>query len=310
MYYPILRGRQNELLAIKELLKYSKLSKKIIPVLEPVKLSSTLVTTVEAFFDAKHPIVIIRNPEVGTFSSDEKNSKNAQYKEHLNTLLKNESSVIKRGLYVGKDTPDQIIEYKEAGVPAEDVVALCLSPDNIRFFETAFSDYHVKIMLPYAPAFRRIQGDKILTDDKFNKKDRNSEYQDMDDEFFSDDHLALSGYVGFSDYSIIGREYTESGFAPRAVAIHIVYFDKENVLRVHHFVSEDNDDISDPAGKFYQALEKLHIWNQTQKLDTIAMEEFEKIYAEQSYPGLGVIKKLSIMHHLELMSNYLDEATL
>ena len=36
------------------------------------------------------------------------------------------------------------------------------------------------------------------------------------------------------------------------------------------------------------------------------MKQFEKIYEEQSYPGLGVIKKLSIMHHLELMTRFMD----
>lgn len=49
MYYPLLRGRQNELLAIKELLDASALSSKIVPVIEPVKLSPTLVNTLSAF---------------------------------------------------------------------------------------------------------------------------------------------------------------------------------------------------------------------------------------------------------------------
>lgn len=42
MYYPILRGRQNELLAIRELLSADKLEK-VVPIIEPVKASSTLL---------------------------------------------------------------------------------------------------------------------------------------------------------------------------------------------------------------------------------------------------------------------------
>lgn len=34
-------------------------------------------------------------------------------------------------------------------------------------------------------------------------------------------------YVGFADYSVVGEEFNESGFAPVAVAIHVVYFDKK-----------------------------------------------------------------------------------
>lgn len=43
------------------------------------------------------------------------------------------------------------------------------------------------------------------------------------------------------------------------------------------------------------------------KLDTIGIQAFETAYKNQTYPGLGVVKKYSIMHHLELMSRYLNE---
>lgn len=42
------------------------------------------------------------------------------------------------------------------------------------------------------------------------------------------------------------------------------------------------------------------------KLDTVGIREFEMAYQNQVYPGLGTVKKYSIMHHLELMSRYLD----
>ena len=35
------------------------------------------------------------------------------------------------------------------------------------------------------------------------------------------------------------------------------------------------------------------------------MREFTKYYETGAYPGLGVVKKLSIMHHLEIMGDYL-----
>ena len=87
----------------------------------------------------------------------------------------------------------------------------------------------------------------------------------------------------------------------------IVYFDKDDSLRVKHFVSDSNDDISDPAGKFQEALSKLVAWNEAKQLDTVAMKEFEDLYHREAYPGLGTVKKLSIMHHLELIGRYLDK---
>ena len=147
-----------------------------------------------------------------------------------------------------------------------------------------------------------------MCEDHFPKQTRNIDYSDIETEFFSSDHLyyADDGYKGFADYSVVGGEYSETGFAPYAVAIHIVYFDEKNILRIAHFVSDSNDDISDPARKFAEAVEKLVEWNKTMKLDTVGMREFEEAYRNKTYPGLGVVKKYSIMHHLELMSKYLD----
>ena len=77
-------------------------------------------------------------------------------------------------------------------------------------------------------------------------------------------------------------------------------------MRIRHFVSDSNNDISDPAGKFYEALEKLVKWNEEKQYHTEGMKQFEEMYRTQTYSGLGIVKKLSIMHHLEIIGNYLD----
>ncbi len=58
----------------------------------------------------------------------------------------------------------------------------------------------------------------------------------------------------------------------------IVYFDIDDSLRVKHFVSDSNDDISDPAGKFQKALSKSVERNKEKQPDTVAMKEFEDLY--------------------------------
>ena len=45
MYFPYLRGRQFELIALRELVEHQLIGKHIYPVIEPVKLSSTLTKT-------------------------------------------------------------------------------------------------------------------------------------------------------------------------------------------------------------------------------------------------------------------------
>ena len=307
MYYPILRGRQNELLAIRDLLTDSLLSKRIIPVVEPVKISPTLVNTMDLFYKMNHPFVFIRNPKVGSFSSDLRNEKNRNYIERLNALIEKESII--RGIIIDSNFPETMDQWNKQGIDINNILALCTVADNVKYYLSSNSE--IKTIVPYAPAFRRIRNNRILLEDKFNKQEKNADYLLEPDEFFSEDHLyyAEDGYIGFSDYSVIGEEFSESGFAPRAVAIHIVYFDNSLGLRIKHFVSEDTEDTSDTAKKFYQAVSQLVAWNKTAKLKTKGISEFERIYEDQSYPGLGVVKKLSIMHHLELMSQYLDGIT-
>lgn len=311
MYFPYLRGRQYELIALRELIQNNKLSDNIIPIIEPVKISSTLLNTIKSFSDNDKKFIIIRNPSVGTFLTDSTKPKNIEHFENIQKVISSKNAY--SGLIINKQSSELVNTLLKKGVPYEQMVALCLDSDEIDNLHSAFSGNSPKYnIIPYSPAFRRVRkGDRIMIDDKFNKLPRNSDYLDCDDEFFSDDHIYCyeDGYKGFSDYSIVGKDYSESGFAPYAVAIHIVYPTTESnkPLRIHHFVSDSNYDISDPANKFYEALKKLVEWNKQKRLNTLAMRTFEAMYDDETYPGLGVVKKLSIMHHIELVGKYLDE---
>lgn len=309
MYFPYLRGRQYELIALRELIDNERLSKHVIPIIEPVKVSPTILNTINVFNDNNKEIIIVRTPSVGTFISDSVKEKNKVTFEKIQSAMNSEN--ILSGVIINENSVYNVNNLLAQGIPYDKMVAFCLDSDNIENLKNAFNNEKPKYnIIPYSPSFRRVRnGDRIMIDDKFNKLARNNDYLSCDDEFFSDDNIYCyeDGYKGFSDYSIVGKEYSESGFAPYAVAIHIVYFASDKSLRVHHFVSDSNDDISDPANKFYEALSKLIEWNRSQHLNTLAMNTFESIYANETYPGLGVVKKLSIMHHIELVGNYLNE---
>ena len=306
MYFPYLRGRQFELIALRELVEKGVLSSRITPIIEPVKLSPTLVKTIEAYGENSKQLAIITNPKVGSFSCDVKEEKNQKLKESLSASLKENNNILYMYLLRTSSKPEKFIAKH-----ADNMGTICNDKDAIPVYETNFSETDVKFnLIPDESGFRRkVRKNRVLLADKFNKQERNNDYIEIDDEPFSEDHLYYSedGYVGFADYSVVGEEYNETGFAPYAVAIHIVYFDTDESLRVKHFVSDSNDDISDPAGKFQEALAKLVEWNEGKQLDTVAMKEFEDLYRREAYPGLGTVKKLSIMHHLELIGRYLDK---
>ena len=317
MYFPYLRGRQYELLALRELVANNLLSNNIIPIVEPVKLSPTLVNMMAEFIKANHAISIIRNPAVGTFLSDYQkvklDSKEATYRDKFEEQYKDanviKSVIIQNGCH-------KLLNYWDEYdiVKKQDILVIAKNRDWIWLYEKYFeSEYPKFALMPDESIFRRkIRRNKVLLDDKFKKQARNADYQDVTDEFFSDDHVyyADDGFVGFSDYSIIGDEYSDSGFAPYAVAIHIVYFADDKSLRVKHFVSDSNEDPENTALKFYQAVAKLANWYRNEKPNiemTFGLKTFLNHYDNQTYPGLGTAKKLALMHHLELMSKHLSE---
>ena len=306
MYFPYLRGRQFELIALRELVEKNVLSNKIIPIIEPVKLSTTLVKTVETYGKNEKKLAIITNPKVGNFKSDMREEKNEKLKANFLESLKESQNILFMNILNAKVKSEKFIERH-----SDNMGIICIDKDAISIYEEYFAKEDIKYsLIPDESGFRRkVRKNRVLLTDRFNKQDRNNDYVDIDDEPFSEDHLYYEedGYTGFADYSVVGEEYNDTGFAPYAVAIHIVYFDTDYSLRVKHFVSDSNDDISDPAGKFQEALLKLVEWNQDKQLNTVAMKEFESLYHREAYPGLGTVKKLSIMHHLELIGNYLDE---
>lgn len=305
MYLPYLRGRQYELIALRELVEKKVLSDKIIPVIEPVRLSTTLVKTMELYGRENRLIAFITNPKVGNFVDEKNEEDNKKLAKDLNDSLQNNNVISMYLLKANSDLPESI------DTSGKKVGTICVDSDSIAIYQKYFVQMAAAYnLMPDGSVYRRkIETNRVLLADRFNKRAKNSDYKVNNDEPFSEDHLYYNsdGYIGFADYSIVGSEYSETGFAPYAVAIHIVYFADDNSLRVRHFVSDSNDDIKDPPKKFQEALVKLIKWNEEKKLDTVAMREFQKLYDREAYPGLGTVKKLCIMHHLELIGDYLDK---
>ncbi|MFT4414518.1 sce7725 family protein [Fredinandcohnia humi] len=311
MYFPIIRGRQYDLLALRELQANKILNERVIPIIEPIKLSATLMSTIKIFEENQRKLIIISNPKVGSFMGElALPSVYQQFRE----IMLNDSVVI--GHYLNKESAIQIEQLQqEFNVKLEDLAIIHSERSLVPMYREVFNGLKAHFnVIPSDNAFRRqLSGqDLVGLDDKFNKLSRNVDYMDQENEFFSEEHLFFKdeGYIGFSDFSIVGAEYNESGFAPYAVAIHIVYPNSENALEIMHFVSDSNSDTSDPAGKFSEALGKLIDWYQQymsdERMNTLAMKYFLRHYEEGTYPGLPTLKKLSIMHHLELIGSLLD----
>lgn len=302
MYFPYFRGRQYELLALKELAAKDLITSSVIPVVEPVKIIPALDNALAAFQAMELPIGLVLNPNVGKLKDEPKMI------SHLLTKVSSNSNIIPSILL--NESTDELIEKLNDRYSKKDLLVIFNDRDYLDTYRRLFDDSPRYNLCSDERFFRRaVDQNKVLFENRFTKKNRNADYPE--EEFFSSDHLDYTedDYIGFGDYSIVGKEYIESGFAPYAVAIHIVYFAEDYSLRIRHFISDSNADISDVPGKFYEAVSKLHRWyqdeNQNRQL-TSGLQTLLDHYEHKTYPGLPTLKKLSIMHHLELMGKFID----
>ena len=215
MYFPILRGRQFELLALQECLRSGILSPKIIPIVEPVKVSATFRNTISEFIKADHPITIIRNPQVGSWLKDKGKEKNKSINAAIVALLKKKAVI--PALYVTSSLQDDLMELSHnEQIDISQLILLCNKQDTICFYEKYVGKDKPRYnIVPDRSDFRRrIRPNRVICEDHFPKRDRNVDYPDQVSEFYSEDHLYYEddGYTGFSDYSIVGDEYSDSGF--------------------------------------------------------------------------------------------------
>ena len=310
MYFPYFRGRQYELLALKELAIGRLLSKSIIPVVEPIKITSTFDGTLRAFAENESQFALVFNPAVGALSGGTRFIDSFLSPSKLIAGTATISPSILPTFLMNNSTEEVIKVFEDRVAIQSDIITILDKRDFLDVYKTQFATTAPKFTLfPDEREFRRIvKNGKVMFRDNFNKQIKNADYPD--DEFYTEDHKFFKdeGYLGFGDYSIIGSEYSEKGFAPYAVAIHIVYLSDDDILRIHHFKSDSNDDTSDVAGKFSEAVTKLADWYQSdqQKQSTTALQTLLSYAATGYYPGLPTIKKLSIMHQLELIGKYLD----
>ncbi len=306
MYFPYLRGRQFELIALRELMEGACIGDKIIPIIEPIRPTSTLAKTLELYVKNNHDIALIINPNVGEFVDriNEMGKTDAVAQKIFETVR---NPKLIRAYIMKEDIPKRLKNDKNKN----NYMIVNPNRDCLENYLMLYEDSEPRFtLIPDDRTFsRKVNSSKILFEDRFVKAKKNADYIREEDQFFSDDHLYYESenMLGFADYSIVGEEYMESGFAPTAVAIHIVYFNKKKELRVRHFVSDSNTDINDPAGKFGEALTKLVKWvDEGNVTMTKGLQSFKECYESGKYPGLGTVKKYSIMHHLELMNKYLE----
>ncbi|WP_413451131.1 sce7725 family protein [Georgenia phoenicis] len=307
MYYPYFRGKQFELIAIREAAPLIA-SSGFTPIIEPVRESlSGLTKTLGALTEAGAQAVVVVNPRHGDH----------RYGGHaIRDLLGDHrgNDAIRAGILLTSETTTaQAIQYltdHSSGGSAiihsgfTDARTLSRTLGDDAPFWNVFLEAHSNLLYR-----RHFQGaPRVLVGDGFVQM-KNADYQFIDT--FSDLHITYPdrGMDGYGDFLTVGDNYSEGGGPAYAVAIHLTFVDpgQDDAMLIYHFKSDTNDTPTDPAGKFAQAVGKLIATldsGRSHLFETSAISEFRDLHHRGHFPGLGYIKKLSIKHHLETLSIY------
>ncbi|MDH5602488.1 MAG: sce7725 family protein [Cyclobacteriaceae bacterium] len=308
MYFPYIRGKQYDLIAMKELGDVLQSNgSKISPIIEPVKDSPTLKNTLADLASRSINFNIIVNPSVGDLTNSTQQiigileNELVTYSNYQIAILVDQGfgdveylDLIRAGSIKASgftlihnavvENPVELLELHQSVIPVV---------NNIVNFQKTNRRYD-----------RNFEADTVVSlEDFFNAQNKNADFLNINESFFSEEHLFFKrdGIKGFSDFLTIGESYSETGFLPYAVVIHLTYADQDRKIRIRHFVSDSNNDSSDIGGKFAEALDKLIVWVNDNGLDTLAVRHFRDLHYNGHFPGLGSLKKLSIMNHIEIV---------
>lgn len=314
IYFPYLRGKQYELIALRDICSFATNTEILSPIIEPVKkINTTLTKTLINLKEEGINFNFIFNPQESKGEIQPGDYEN--YMADVTAILSGYKNY-QPAFLINEDVNIPLIIRSITTHRLENISLIITQPPRVEYdFDQLLKATSIKYtILQDDSSVRRLSrkirpscANLIFLADRFNIKTPNIKYKDPEDEFFSNDHIFYKeeGYTGFSDYLTIGNSYTDGGFLPYAVAIHLTYFDKENNLRIRHFLSDSNEDNSDIPGKVAEALSKLVPFIDARNMHTIACEQFRNIFQNGLYPGLGSIKKLSMLNHMELLYNFI-----
>lgn len=308
MYYPFLRARQFELIALRELASEGVTQGVIVPILEPVKEThNNLTLAYKVFLERGQTAYLIVNPTIGELAGD-----SYFYLEYLDKL---EGNVFYPAFHYKNNA--EFINQSIVQFGLTNCMIICQNDINSddREFRQLVERAEVTSININDPNRNRtldrfIKGlnkNYIRLDDLFEKQARNSDFLEIVEHRFSEEHIYFigDGFSGFSDYTVLPSEYIDGGSTPRAVVIHLTYLNGENQIWIRHFTSETNDSIANVQGKFAEAAAKAVNYCRRIGLTNSAIAELESYYENEHYPGLGTVKKLSIKNHLLVLSHYL-----
>ena len=316
MYYPYLRGKQYEYLALRAISKEFAPAQRanIRPVIEPVKRAegndAATVSALSAMLECGVLFAYILNPQEGDFVKGHE----IYFPDAVRDVLTGKGTWIPAFLLKGdagwleKEAERLIDTYQ-----LSNLLVVLPKNEDVSKWNGMLARSEVETIVccdaDSRPTLRRIRqfGKAVVRlDDCFQTEQRNKDFRGKEDQRFNDNvaYYQQEHFAGFGDYTTLPGIYVKGGMLPWVVAIHMTYNKNEEEVWIHHFLSETNDNGTENIqGKFREAAEQVRTFFEQSHPDdmTPAVDKLHRYVLDGHYPGLGILKKLSIEHHITLM---------
>ena len=305
MYYPFLPARFTSFAALERLVAKGTLSKKIIPVIEQIRVHDSLCTIVDIFVKNQHRIALYFTHDLIEDLQHGFDPRRQLFVEKLRRLITSQyvKLVIAVDEYFGEKTLTWL--EKNLGVCRANLLFSIEKASQQDYFAPTLSWDTEQTIFVYANVrnIRKLKNKVLLQSIPADDTCTGSINQFITDLPY---YCAQDGFMGFAD-RLLRSPYYESD---SMVRLPILYAkNKEIWLRVFAPVhNARNPPPMSLAREFHHMLPRIIAWCYEQKIGaTMGLAHLLEDFKRRAYPGSVVLQMRTIMHALEIMSRAIDQ---
>lgn len=301
MYYPYLRSKQNEMLALREIAQSPITYSHITPIIEPVRELASLDKTIDAMESKGLPYAVILNA-IGYTPEEVYAWLAKDGRQHYSPAFLCDTSIsLVQNQIDDMGLHDVILVFKnDIDSDNENLMPLLTNP-SVKTIIGRMSRSLKRNLL------REQKQIVTFKPDAFHPQNSNAQYANVPDELYTEEHTFYKDeqYIGFADFCVLPKDLQEGGMTPTTLAIHLTYKKNDDEIWVKHFLSDTQLGRENIQRKFKEAAVHVKEFFENHP-KTAAVEQLLDCLQNGHYPGLGKLKEYTVWNHLELINNLLE----
>jgi len=305
VYFPYLRGKQTEILAVRESSGFLAAGR-IVPVFEPTNVKPLAEARFLRIAQDGVRFAVIVNSAHGTVGIPSE----SDVAQLINRIEAQNPGMVLPAFEIRSDADlAGLTQFAQQFASRRCVIVHRdhnLSGGALQGATRPLGQAPVQILREGGPAESAIRSLRsagiVLLRDGFRRRDRNADYPSLssfDDLFYT---YRRRRFHGFSDFSIVGDHFGRGG-NPQTVALHLTEPSQNNIV-TNHFVSRYPPASVAISVHYLDALALLKAYTgvpANAPFDTQGVGLFLESFRRGSYHALWKPKQWSMMHHMEFI---------